>query len=257
MEGLKRIQQLLGEALLTMNKILEESKLSDSRRIISEGEPIIAIRAGHGGIDPHTNKYTTRGKQFAFPLSLPIDLHDVNAGGQKVFYEGVWNRRIAHLVYEGLWTINIPCVKIHHAWEDKKLSKQVAKINHIHKEENPIVLLLELHSNASSSHKATGFEVYTTRGETASDQYATHLYNQIRVLPMRMRNSLQDGDPDREKDFTMISKTWCPAILPEFGFYDNPEDILKIMDEGIMKKYSQMLVNTAKFAYEKQNGRRE
>ena len=222
--------------------------------MIREGGPIVAIRAGHGGIDPSTQKYTTKGKQFCFPPSLPINLHAVNSEGQKVFYEGVWNRKIADLVYEGLWGINIPCVKIHHEWEDRSLSKQVARVNRIHKEENPIALLLELHSNASSSHNAIGFEVYTTRGETESDRYATHLYNQVKLLPMRMRNSLSDGDPDREKDFTMISKTWCPAILPEFGFYDHPEDILKIMDEGIMERYSQMLVNTAKFAYEKRIG---
>lgn len=255
---LRELQKMIEQCQTKIDALIASQPHSNSstnsgvmipHRKIPKGKHIIAIRAGHGGIHPVTGEYTTKNaKQWRHPGMT--NLHGP-AGVKDTFYEGVWNRTIAQMVYEGLWAKGVPCKMIHHEYEDLRLYDQVQKINHIHKNENPIALLLELHSNASGSHKARGFEVYTTPGETKSDRYAEILFNEVTSkLPVRPRTDMSDGDKDREKNFTMIAKTWCPAILPEFLFFDNSEDIKLIMDPTIMKKYVQCLCHTAKVAYD-------
>jgi N-acetylmuramoyl-L-alanine amidase len=245
---LKNKLQSLKHKLLKVIDELESlpGKISDIIEV--EWKPnatVIAIRAGHGGIDPITGEYTTKGKRFTHP-----HMDNLHSKDGKTFYEGVWNRAIANLVHKKLTSLQIPSILIHHEYKDESLRSQVDKINHIHKHKHPIALLLELHSNACSSHKAEGFEVYTSPGETSSDKYATLLFQMVSErLPIRPRTDMSDGDPDREKNFTMIAKTWCPAILPEFLFFDNKNDIKIIMDPLIMDQYAEILAQVSAQAY--------
>lgn len=217
---------------------------------LKAGTPTIGIRAGHGGIDPKTGKYTTENSKFwVHDHSLPIELHATTKQG-KVFYEGVWNRMIADKVSLKLFARNVPNTQFHHRYLDLPLTQQYQAINSWHKT-TPIPLMLELHSNAANT-KARGFEVFTSPGNTKSDKYAEHLYKGIQknIPQMSLRSDMSDGDYDKETRLTMTTKTNCPTILPEFGFFDNAEDILLIMDENIIETYTNLLADTAELAYQ-------
>lgn len=93
-------------------------------------------------------------------------------------------------------------------------------------------LLLSIHANAGGG---TGWEVWTSRGQTAADDYAKIFYRHASAaLPeWRMRVDTTDGDPDKESDFTILKKTVCPAVLTENFFMDSERDCRFILsDEG-------------------------
>lgn len=101
-------------------------------------------------------------------------------------------------------------------------------------------LLISIHSNASGNGgwmNAKGWSVYTTEGTTNSDRYATIFWEEARKVCGRLgrktRQDMSDGDPDWEKNFTVIYKTICPSILIEEFFYDNKEEMeWMLSDEG-------------------------
>ena len=41
----------------------------------------------------------------------------------------------------------------------------------------------------------------------------------------RIRTDMSDGDRDREEDFYILRKSWCPAVLTENFFMDNHSDL--------------------------------
>ena len=45
-----------------------------------------------------------------------------------------------------------------------------------------------------------------------------------------MRVDFSDGDADKERKFTVLTKTKGPAILIEIGFMDNAEDLAYVTD---------------------------
>lgn len=81
-------------------------------------------------------------------------------------------------------------------------------------------LFVSIHCNAASNPDATGYEVFTTKGVTASDRIATAIFNAIKgAFPReRGRADWQDGDPDREENFSVLRNTVCPVVLVETGF---------------------------------------
>lgn len=215
------------------------------------GLPLIGIRAGHGGLHPETGQYTTpskTGKLFVHSKDLPIELHKTTNKG-KVFFEGVFNRYVADRVAKKLGALNVPNAQFHHPYLDIPITQQSETINKANTT-NPIPLLLELHSNAHNG-KARGFEVYTSQGNTKSDLYAELLYGKIkeRIPQMILRQDLSDGDHDKETKLWMTTQTNCPTILPEFGFFDNAEDILLIMNPEIIDTYTTILTEVAQKAY--------
>ncbi len=216
-------------------------------------KPIIGIRAGHGGIDPITKKYTTptdKGKFKIFPATLEINLHEKLPDGRKVFYEGVWNRMIADkLAYELDMTYKIPTVKFHHDYLDIGLIPQCDLINQVNAS-FPIALLFELHSNAFNG-LIKGFEIFTSKGQTKSDKYAEQVWKLVteEIPELVLRSDKSDGDHDKEDKLKMTSDTDCPTILSECGFFDNIEDIKTIMNPRIINLYVSILATVAYNAY--------
>ena len=94
---------------------------------------------------------------------------------------------------------------------------------------------------------ARGWCIYTTRGKTKSDEYATIFYEEAeKILPkhgLSLRKDLSDGDPDQEADFTVIYKTACPAVLTENLFMDNKEDCKFLLSEEGRDIIAQVHVN--------------
>lgn len=85
-------------------------------------------------------------------------------------------------------------------------------------------LFVALHCNAAASRDAKGYEVWTTPGQTRADGLATDLFIALgRAFPGEEgRKDLADGDPDRESRFRVLTQTWAPAVLVEFGFISHP-----------------------------------
>lgn len=93
--------------------------------------------------------------------------------------------------------------------------------------------LLSIHANAGGG---TGWECFTTKGETESDRIASILVEEFKKefgheFPLRADYS--DGDPDKEDQFYILKHTTCPAVLTENFFMDNAKDVaLMITEKG-------------------------
>lgn len=174
---------------------------------------LFLIDAGHGGLHPMTNEYVTPGKRS--PNGL--------------FYEGVNNRINTRLIVDDLKAKGLKAELLFDTWRDIPLSKRVQKVNEIAKEKD--VVLISIHSDAASNDwsSAKGISVYTSKGHTKSDDYATIMYNELERNMSGMTNMrpdrYSDGDPDKESQFYILRKTNCPAMLLELGFHTNREEV--------------------------------
>ena len=92
-------------------------------------------------------------------------------------------------------------------------------------------ILISIHLNAAGDGtkwmNATGWSCYTCKGQTESDRLADCLYQSaIRHFPDRcIRTDYSDSDPDREEQFYILRKSWCPAVLTENFFMDSRYDL--------------------------------
>ena len=93
---------------------------------------------------------------------------------------------------------------------------------------------VSIHCNAAGNGKewmsARGWSVYTTIGQTKSDELATCLWDAAKeILPQTHKSAVRadrtDGDPDMEQNFYVLRATNCPAVLTENLFQDNKEDV--------------------------------
>jgi N-acetylmuramoyl-L-alanine amidase len=168
------------------------------------------LDAGHGGI--LNGKYTTApAKMHTFPNE------DVRQGF--TIYEGVINRQITDRIADKLDKLGIDYRYLHDPEEDTSLANRVIRADAAYKKDRRAILV-SIHSNAGGG---TGFEVFTSPGQTKSDKianifcsaYERHFDNK----PLRCDKS--DGDADKEADFYMLRKSDCPAVLVENLFFDN------------------------------------
>ena len=100
------------------------------------------------------------------------------------------------------------------------------------------VLLVSIHCNAAGKgkewHNASGWEVWTSPGITASDNLANCLIERAKVNfeGKKIREWKQvDGERDKEANFTILKDTLCPAVLTENFFMDNKEDVAYLENE--------------------------
>lgn len=183
---------------------------------------------GHGGIDPKTGIYQTEGaKQYHF------NQNDFS------IYEGDINRKIGLKLACVLGDMGMPYQIITDLITDTPLSTRVKRANVIFQETTKYLpVVLSIHSNAASisisgeGSKATGNEIYTSRGETNSDKFATVFAKTYKrnLSDFRFRQDMTDGDPDKEADFYVLRKTAGPAVLFETLFYDNYRDASFLTD---------------------------
>jgi len=193
---------------------------------------IVLIDPGHGGMID--GEYVTAPKKmFVYP------------DGTKV-YEGVLNRRIARLLESHLYMEGIPFINICPSELDIPLMQRAMTANTysaLYGVED--VIGISLHSNAGGGE---GFEVYTSPGETRSDDYASVLISEMeKTFPQwKMRKDFSDGDPDKEAEFYILTKTESPWLLAEFGFFDNPRDYEFISDPHNQHDYVKTIVKFLK-----------
>lgn len=95
----------------------------------------------------------------------------------------------------------------------------------------PNVILISIHVNAAENGSkwtnATGWNVYTCKGQTESDRLAECLCQAaIKNFPgHRIRTDMSDGDMDWEEGFYILRKSLCVAVLTENFFMDSISDL--------------------------------
>lgn len=141
--------------------------------------------------------------------------------GQQLI-EWKFNREIVDGIYFRMEKMGTPIIKLVPEEIDVSLENRVKRANNIHKYDNS-AFLISVHANAGGG---TGWEIFTSKGKTKSDELATCIFVEAhKVLPeIRMRIDENDGDPDKEADFYLLKNTKCPAVLTENLFMDTWED---------------------------------
>lgn len=145
-------------------------------------------------------------------------------------FEFEFNRDIVKRVAADLRSAGVEVVIIVPEEIDISLKERVRRVNRIAGKEP--CLLVSVHANAGGG---TGWETFTSRGETKSDAYATKIFNVAEVLlsGWKMRkDTCSDGDVDKEADFTLLKATICPAVLTENLFMDTERDCRFLMSES-------------------------
>ncbi len=164
----------------------------------------------------------------------------------EVFYEGVFNRIIKKKLIYKLDALGFHNIDICPTELDLELDERVDIANIYHREYGNC-LLISLHSNAG---RGTGFEIWTSVGETKSDRYAHMLGEELmRTFPdVTFRKDSATGEIDKEAHFYILKWSKCPAILPECLFFDNYKDYQMLINEAFQDKYVDALVNFIKKA---------
>jgi len=168
---------------------------------------------GHGGII--NGIYQTSGKRSPTWQDGPI---------RSILYEGEFNRDIVRQLAGMLKWAGIEHRVIVPEEHDISLAERVRRAN----EWNSNAVYVSVHANAGGG---TGYEVYTSPGQTKSDEIATVFLDTFaQVFPeAKPRLDISDGDPDKEAKFYVLVKTSMPAVLSESFFMDNEDECKKYL----------------------------
>lgn len=184
------------------------------------------IDSGHGGMID--GRYQT----------APRKMHVHDDGS--VFYEGVSNREIKHQLIDKMMANGLQHIDICPTELDVDVDVRVDIANRYYQEYRNAVLI-SLHSNAGGG---TGFEVWTSVGQTRSDDFAEvmslEFIDSFKGAPFRKDTS--DGDLDKESQFYILKYTKCPAVLPECLFFDNWSDYQLLIDKDFQNDYVDALI---------------
>ena len=143
------------------------------------------------------------------------------------FREYAYNREIAKRIVADLLDRGYDAELLVPEDNDISLEERVRRVNALcsaHGKSN--IILVSIHVNAAGNGSkwtnATGWSVYTCKGQTASDKLAECLYEAaIKNFPgKRIRTDFSDGDSDWEENFYILRHTLCPAVLTENFFMD-------------------------------------
>lgn len=151
--------------------------------------------------------------------------------GMTALYEFEFNRDIVDRLIKMCDQNGIDFYELVPESEDISLTERCERVNKIFAK-NPKAYLVSIHANAGGG---TGWEVFTSPGETRSDKIAEVFFKEAEkeLVEFRMRSDNSDNDHDKEARFTMLTKTNCPAILTENLFMDHEKDLaFLISDEG-------------------------
>lgn len=177
----------------------------------------IVVDAGHGGVINGIPQ--TAGKRSP-------DF------GKGVLYEGVTNRQISKKFIALLVKAGISVVELVPEVTDISLGERVRRTNKIKD-----AIFVSFHSNAGDA-KASGFEIFTTKGQNNSDIVAEAIFQEMKkAFPnAKFRADHTDADADKEEDFFVIKNVNCPAVLIENFFMTNKEDYLLLLSEDGQNK---------------------
>lgn len=188
------------------------------------------LDAGHGGM--RDGYYTTcPAKMHTFPDGLTI-------------YEGVINREITKRVWLRLVELGIDYSLVYDEVDDDPLSSRVQRADSIFAKDKRAIYL-SIHSNAGGG---SGFEIFTSPGQTKSDKVANIFCETYQKFfpEYPFRKDLADGDNDKEADFYVLRKTDCPALLVENLFFDNRREAEYLLSDEGQQKITDCIVTAIK-----------
>lgn len=177
---------------------------------------MVILDSGHGGM------ITNDSGELVY-ATAPAKMYR-HADGS-IAYEGVINRRVKSELSRLLVNGNIHFRDISEGNIDWPLHTRVNRANDIINENASgfKFLFLSIHCNAGGG---SGFEVWTSIGDTYADDYAEICAAMLKTefSEFSLRTDISDGDADKEADFYVLKKTLCPAVLVELLFFDNKND---------------------------------
>ena len=148
------------------------------------------------------------------------------------FREPFYNREIARRVVSDLRDRGLDAELLVPEDDDISLAERVRRVNtacFLLGKQN--IILVSIHVNAAGNGSkwlnATGWSVYTCKGQTESDKLAECLCQAaIKNFPgHRIRTDMSDGDMDWEEGFYILRKSLCVAVLTENFFMDSISDL--------------------------------
>lgn len=164
-------------------------------------------------------------------------------GSQLFEYE--FNRNIVLRLTKKLASLNIDFYVLVGDDNDVSLQERCRRANEITKLYNGNALLISIHGNAGGG---TGWECYTTPGQTKSDIFADMLCKAAKkeFPDKKMRFDLVDGDYDKEEPFYILKNTICPAVLSENFFMDTESDCRLMMSDRGREKIANLHLEAIK-----------
>lgn len=178
--------------------------------------------------------------------------HGIDTPGKRspdnTLLEYKYCREIMNEVYSILTKMGYIVYKIPEDDTDMPLYKRYTKVNEYCKIDDSI--LISIHCNAAGNGSkwmnGTGFEVWTSKGQTKSDILAECFYTEAQSIlkGIKIRKDNSDGDSDKESNFAILYKTKCPAVLTENLFMDNKQDVEYLLSEQGRQNIINLHVNS-------------
>ena len=164
--------------------------------------------------------------------------------GRQLF-EWEFTRDMVRRIILKCYYAGIRAVKLVPEESDVLLKERCKRANMWYDRCNGNCVVVSIHANAGGG---TGFEVYTSPGQTKADEIATALIEQLQkdFPEIKMRKDVADGDPDKEAAFYILKHTKAPAILAENLFMDNESDCQLLMTEDFRDKLADSYVSFLK-----------
>lgn len=161
----------------------------------------------------------------------------------KQLFEWEFNRDIVRRVAELCHDAGIERHVLVPEDTDVPLPTRVRRANKVYDANGGDCVLFSIHANAGGG---TGFECYTSIGETEADKVATILMDEAEkeFKDWKMRKDFTDGDPDKEAGYYIIKYTKMPAVLAEFFFMDTEKDCRLIMGDSGRQRCAQVVYKT-------------
>lgn len=162
--------------------------------------------------------------------------HGNNTAGKRspdgTLLEYQYTRDMAKSVFNTLKALGYNVELIVPEVYDVSLTERIRRVNQYCNDYGASnVLVLSIHVNAAGNGtqwlSARGFSVFTSKGKTKSDELATIMCEEAEKshIDFKIRKDMSDGDADWEENFTILTKTKCPAVLSENFFMDNKDDV--------------------------------
>jgi N-acetylmuramoyl-L-alanine amidase len=173
----------------------------------------IILENGHGGVI--AGVYQTAGKRSP-----------IWKDGTQLF-EGEFNRKVVNRLAKLCQAKNISHSILVPELEDISLVERVKRANAIFKK-NKNCVLISVHANAGGG---TGYEVFTSVGQTKSDAIAEKIIHHFgaEFPELKLRSDRRDGDADKEAHFYILKQSHCPAVLIECAFMDTENPDCRLM----------------------------